>query len=112
MSKQTWDERYGTDELIWKAEPNRFLVEELDTLAPGRALDVACGEGRKPLWLAAKGWQVTAVDFSEPALAKGRTHRLRARPRSRIRRGRRRRLATSGGPVRRRCPHVPTPSKP
>lgn len=72
MSKQTWDERYGTDELIWKAEPNRFLVEELDALAPGRALDVACGEGRNALWLAAKGWQVTAVDFSEPALAKGR----------------------------------------
>ena len=54
MSRERWDERYGTEELIWKAEPNRFLVEELDGLAPGRALDLACGEGRNALWLAAR----------------------------------------------------------
>jgi 2-polyprenyl-3-methyl-5-hydroxy-6-metoxy-1,4-benzoquinol methylase len=72
MSREQWDERYGTDDLIWRAEPNRFLVDELDGIAPGRALDVACGEGRNALWLAAKGWRVTAVDFSRAALAKGR----------------------------------------
>jgi 2-polyprenyl-3-methyl-5-hydroxy-6-metoxy-1,4-benzoquinol methylase len=72
VNREQWDERYRTDELIWKAEPNRFLVAELDGIAPGRALDVACGEGRNALWLAAKGWRVTGVDFSSAALAKGR----------------------------------------
>jgi SAM-dependent methyltransferase len=72
MSRERWDERYGTGELIWKADPNRFLVEELDRLAPGRALDLACGEGRNALWLASKGWRVTGVDFSPAGLSKAR----------------------------------------
>ena len=70
MNREHWDERYGTEELIWKAEPNRFLVEELDALVPGRALDVACGEGRNAVWLASKGWRVTGADFSRAGLAK------------------------------------------
>ena len=70
MNREHWDERYGTEELIWKAEPNRFLVEELDALPPGRALDVACGEGRNAVWLASKGWRVTGADFSRAGLAK------------------------------------------
>jgi 2-polyprenyl-3-methyl-5-hydroxy-6-metoxy-1,4-benzoquinol methylase len=70
VNREHWDERYGTEELIWKAEPNRFLVEELDALPPGRALDVACGEGRNAVWLASKGWRVTGVDFSRAGLAK------------------------------------------
>ena len=56
MNREDWDERYGTEELIWKADPNRFLVEELDALVPGRALDLACGEGRNAVWLASKRW--------------------------------------------------------
>jgi 2-polyprenyl-3-methyl-5-hydroxy-6-metoxy-1,4-benzoquinol methylase len=72
VSRERWDERYRTEELIWKADPNRFLVEELDALAPGRALDVACGEGRNAVWLASKGWRVTGVDFSRVGLAKAR----------------------------------------
>jgi ubiquinone/menaquinone biosynthesis C-methylase UbiE len=70
VNREHWDERYGTEELIWKAEPNRFLVEELDALAPGRALEVACGEGRNAVWLASKGWRVTGADFSRAGLAK------------------------------------------
>ena len=70
MNREHWDERYATEELIWKAEANRFLVEELDALAPGTALDVACGEGRNAVWLASKGWRVTGVDFSHAGLAK------------------------------------------
>jgi SAM-dependent methyltransferase len=70
VNREHWDERYATEELIWKAEPNRFLVEELDALAPGTALDVACGEGRNAVWLASKGWRVTGVDFSRAGLAK------------------------------------------
>jgi SAM-dependent methyltransferase len=70
MEGERWDDRYRTDELIWRAEPNRFLVEEVAGLVPGRALDLACGEGRNALWLAERGWQVTAVDFSAVGLAK------------------------------------------
>ena len=74
VSRAHWDERYGTAELIWKADPNRFLVEELEGLAPGRALDIACGEGRNAIWLASMGWEVTGVDFSAVGLAKARRH--------------------------------------
>jgi len=72
MDRQQWDERYMTDELIWRAEPNRFLVKEVARMKPGRALDLACGEGRNALWLAERGWQVTGVDFSPVGLAKAR----------------------------------------
>jgi SAM-dependent methyltransferase len=47
-------------------------VQEVEPLAPGRALDLACGEGRNAIWLASSGWQVTAVDFSEVAIHRGR----------------------------------------
>ena len=65
-----WDRRYARSEFVWSAEPNRFVVAELTELAPGRALDLACGEGRNAVWLAERGWSVTAVDFSEVGLAK------------------------------------------
>jgi SAM-dependent methyltransferase len=57
---------------VWRAEPNRFLVEAVVGLTPGRALDVACGEGRNAVWLASRGWKVVGVDFSSVALAKAR----------------------------------------
>lgn len=74
MDKAGWDARYGGDELIWSAEPNRFLVEEVADLAPGRALDLASGEGRNAIWLARQGWRVTGVDFSDVGMAKARRH--------------------------------------
>lgn len=66
-----WDARYSTTELLWTAEPNRFLVAEVAGLPAGRALDLACGEGRNAVWLAERGWLVTGVDFSGVALDKG-----------------------------------------
>ncbi len=72
MDRHRWDERYSTDELIWRAEPNRFLVEEVSTMDPGGALDLACGEGRNAVWLAERGWRVTGVDFSPVGLGKAR----------------------------------------
>lgn len=72
MQREDWDRRYSGRELIWTAEPNRFLVAEAADLPPGRALDLACGEGRNAIWLAERGWQVTGVDFSEVALEKAR----------------------------------------
>ena len=71
MDSQAWNRRYEGTELIWTAEPNRFLVQETRDLVPGRALDVGCGEGRNAVWLAEAGWDVTAVDFSDVGLAKG-----------------------------------------
>jgi 2-polyprenyl-3-methyl-5-hydroxy-6-metoxy-1,4-benzoquinol methylase len=53
--------------------PNAHLMAELAQLAPGRALDAGCGHGADTLWLAARGWQVTALDFSPAALAHGRS---------------------------------------
>lgn len=50
-----WDRRYSTTELIWTAEPNRFLVEEAAGIQPGRALDLGAGEGRNAVWLASQG---------------------------------------------------------
>ena len=72
MDRDDWNARYSGAELLWKAEPNRFLVEEVADLQAGRALDVACGEGRNAVWLAGRGWQVTGVDFSDVALSKAR----------------------------------------
>lgn len=72
MDAAGWDARYSATELIWTAEPNRFLVAEVADLPPGRAVDLACGEGRNAVWLATLGWQVTGVDFSSVGLDKGR----------------------------------------
>jgi SAM-dependent methyltransferase len=72
MHREDWDRRYAESGLLWSAQPNRFLVAEVSDLPPGRALDLACGEGRNAVWLARLGWQVTGVDFSEVAIAKAR----------------------------------------
>jgi SAM-dependent methyltransferase len=70
MDATGWDARYSGTELVWGAEPNRFVAAELEPLAPGRALDVACGEGRNAVWLATLGWQAVGVDFSTAGLAR------------------------------------------
>lgn len=72
MDAEDWDERYRTSELVWSAGPNVFVEAELADLPPGRAVDLAAGEGRNAIWLARHGWQVTAVDFSPAGLDKGR----------------------------------------
>jgi SAM-dependent methyltransferase len=77
MRREDWDRRYEERELVWSAEPNRFLVAETEALPPGRALDLACGEGRNALWLAERGWRVTAVDYSGVALGKAQQIAIR-----------------------------------
>ncbi len=72
MDAQSWDERYAATGLVWSAEPNRWVRERCESLPPGRALDLACGEGRNALWLAGLGWDVVAADFSAVAIEKGR----------------------------------------
>lgn len=73
VDSEHWDRRYAGRELVWSAGPNRFLVAEAAGLDAGRALDVACGEGRNAIWLAERGWQVTGVDFSPVGLEKARS---------------------------------------
>jgi SAM-dependent methyltransferase len=63
-----WDGRYAESDQIWSGQPNGGLVAEVESLAPGRALDVGCGEGADAVWLAQRGWQVTALDVSQVAL--------------------------------------------
>jgi SAM-dependent methyltransferase len=69
---EDWDRKYEAAERLWSIEANRFVVEELSQLARGRALDLAAGEGRNALWLAERGFEVTARDFSRVALERGR----------------------------------------
>lgn len=72
MTSEQWDERYSLRELVWTAQPNQFLVSEVAALAPGRALDIACGEGRNAVWLSEEGWKVTGVDFSPVGIEKAK----------------------------------------
>ncbi len=72
MDRNEWNERYRSTELVWSAEPNRFVVAEVADLEPGRVLDLAAGEGRNAIWLAEQGWRATAVDYSDVALDKAR----------------------------------------
>ncbi len=72
MDSNHWNDRYATAEYVWKADPNIFLAAEAATLPPGRAVDLACGEGRNAVWLAEQGWTATGVDFSDVGLEKGR----------------------------------------
>ena len=72
MDAAQWDARYAQADLVWKAEPNQWVRQHTAELASGSALDLACGEGRNAVWLADRGWRVTAVDFSAVAIDKGR----------------------------------------
>ena len=72
VNSEAWNRRYAGTELLWSATPNRFLVAEVEGLPPGRALDLACGEGRNAIWLAERGFEVTGVDFSDVALERAR----------------------------------------
>lgn len=72
MDARAWDERYA-DSRQWSTTPNQFVAEALADLPPGRALDLACGEGRNALWLAGLGWSVTALDFSSVGIERGRS---------------------------------------
>lgn len=69
-----WDERYGETDRVWSGEPNGALVTETGDLDPGRALDVGCGEGADAVWLARRGWQVTALDVSGVAISRAQSH--------------------------------------
>lgn len=68
-----WDARYSeTGGAKWSGRPNGRLLAEVTSLTPGRALDVGCGEGADAIWLARRGWTVTAIDISDVAVSRAR----------------------------------------
>jgi len=72
MTSGMWDERYAASEAVWSTTPNMWVEQVTTSLPVGTALDLAAGEGRNALWLAERGWQATAVDFSSVALDRAR----------------------------------------
>ena len=72
-----WDERYRSHDALWSGNPNRHLVSEIDGITPGAALDMGCGEGADAIWLAERGWRVTALDLSPVALQRAAAHAAR-----------------------------------
>ena len=72
MDATAWDRRYAGADLVWSRGPNASVEACLADLAPAQALDLGCGEGRNAIWLASRGWRVTAVDFSRVAVDRGR----------------------------------------
>ena len=70
MSREFWDARYAEGS-VWSDAPNAWVAGMTSDLDPGLAVDLGAGEGRNALWLAERGWEVTAVDFSPVGLATG-----------------------------------------
>jgi len=69
-----WDQRYTDREQLWSGQPNGALVTEVAGLTPRRVLDVGCGEGADAVWLAGRGWDVTALEVSGVALERAARH--------------------------------------
>jgi SAM-dependent methyltransferase len=69
-----WEDFYRNRGAAWSGRPNSLLVEEVSELPPGAALDLGCGEGGDAIWLASRGWNVTAVEISATALARAAGH--------------------------------------
>ena len=72
--EQFWEQHYGAAERVWTGRANATLVDVVQDLPPGTALDLGCGEGGDAVWLALRGWQVTAVDVSRTALDRTDRH--------------------------------------
>jgi len=78
FDRDFWDGRWSEvlrehADQVAQRPPNADLTAVAGGLAPGRALDAGCGNGGEALWLAGRGWRVTAVDFSATALAYGQS---------------------------------------
>jgi SAM-dependent methyltransferase len=68
FTQEFWDNRYSSAGQLWSGQPNAQLAAHTADLVPGEALDAGCGEGADAIWLARRGWTVTAVDVSAVAL--------------------------------------------
>ncbi len=77
FDRSSWEERWARalrehGDALADRPPNAYLTAAAADLRPGVALDAGCGHGAEAIWLAGRGWRVTAVDFSATALAHGR----------------------------------------
>ncbi|MFM7030825.1 MAG: class I SAM-dependent methyltransferase [Micrococcales bacterium] len=72
MDNTSWVKKYDTATYVYTTDVNQFVVELCGPLAPGKAIDVAGGEGRNAAWLAEQGWTVEVIDFAPNALEKAR----------------------------------------
>lgn len=77
-SRQFWEDFYRDKDQVWSGKANPLLVREVAPLTPGTALDLGCGEGGDAIWLAQRGWRVTAVDISDTALKRAAGHATEA----------------------------------
>ncbi|XUZ96236.1 class I SAM-dependent methyltransferase [Streptomyces araujoniae] len=79
-ARTAWDGIYASRPTATDPRPNVRLTETVAELPPGDALELGCGEGGDTLWLARRGWRVTAVDLSAVAVerlnALARSHGL------------------------------------
>lgn len=71
-TKEHWEQHYGERDRMWSGRVNIQFADVVGDLAPGRALDLGCGEGADAVWLAERGWDVVAVDVSDTALGRAR----------------------------------------
>lgn len=62
--RERWDGKYAAKSVPERLAPDEWLMRQVSTLRPGRALELACGLGHNAIWLAQQGWQVDAVDVS------------------------------------------------
>ena len=72
MESSDWDARYAASDLVWSSGPNIWVEQVASDLPPGRVIDLAAGEGRNSIWLAERGWQALALDYSEVAVSRSR----------------------------------------
>lgn len=66
--RRRWDAKYAERSVPERLAPDDWLVENVLSLEPGRALDLACGLGHNATWLARHAWAVDAVDISPTGL--------------------------------------------
>ncbi|MCA1598028.1 MAG: methyltransferase domain-containing protein [Chloroflexi bacterium] len=84
QAQRFWEEHYRAHERVWSGGANSVLVDVAESLPPGAALDLGCGEGGDAIWLAERGWRVTAVDVSATALSRAAAHAAAAGVEARI----------------------------
>lgn len=70
--RERWDARYSSRPSLANVKPPDWLTQQVAEMPPGRALDVACGEGHLAVWLAERDWQVMGIDISPIALARAK----------------------------------------
>jgi SAM-dependent methyltransferase len=80
FTQEYWDDRYRSSGRLWSGRPNAQLVAQTADLPPSDALDAGCGEGGDAIWLAGRGWTVTAVDVSAVALERAAARAADAGP--------------------------------